>query len=158
MFGFRKKEKSREELLADVDGTLIPIEDVMDHVFSLKMMGDGFAIDLTEGEVVAPFDAEVTAAFPTGHAYGLRRKDGVECLIHIGMDTVELNGEGFDVKVEQGAKVKQGQTLVVVDLEAVKAKGKSLVTPVIFPSGAAFTMNKKDGIVAKAEENILKFS
>lgn len=65
---------------------------------------------------------------------------------------------GFDVKVEQGAKVKQGQTLVVVDLEAVKAKGKSLVTPVIFPSGAAFTMNKKDGIVAKAEENILKFS
>lgn len=125
---------------------------VADPAFSSKMMGDGFAIDLTEGEVVAPFDAEVTAAFPTGHAYGLRRKDGVECLIHIGMDTVELNGEGFDVKVEQG------QTLVVVDLEAVKAKGKSLVTPVIFPSGAAFTMNKKDGIVAKAEENILKFS
>ena len=125
---------------------------VADPAFSSKMMGDGFAIDLTEGEVVAPFDAEVTAAFPTGHAYGLRRKDGVECLIHIGMDTVELNGEGFDVKV------KQGQTLVVVDLEAVKAKGKSLVTPVIFPSGAAFTMNKKDGIVAKAEENILKFS
>ena len=131
---------------------------VADPAFSSKMMGDVFAIELTEGEVVAPFDAEVTAAFPTGHAYGLRRKDGVECLIHIGMDTVELNGEGFDVKVEQGAKVKQGQTLVVVDLEAVKAKGKSLVTPVIFPSGAAFTMNKKDGIVAKAEENILKFS
>ena len=94
---------------------------VADPAFSSKMMGDGFAIELTEGEVVAPFDAEVTAAFPTGHAYGLRRKDGVE-------------------------------------LEAVKAKGKSLVTPVIFPSGAAFTMNKKDGIVAKAEENILKFS
>ena len=108
--------------------------------------------------MVAPFDAEVTAAFPTGHAYGLRRKDGVECLIHIGMDTVELNGEGFDVKVEQGAKVKQGQTLVVVDLEAVRAKGKSLVTTVIFPSGAAFTMNKKEGTVAKGEENILKFS
>ena len=82
----------------------------------------------------------------------------MECLIHIGMDTVELNGEGFDVKVEQGAKVKQGQTLVVVDLEAVRAKGKLLVTPVIFPSGAAFTMNKKEGTVAKGEENILKFS
>ncbi|MFR5726807.1 MAG: PTS glucose transporter subunit IIA [Clostridium sp.] len=76
-------------------GTLMDITAVADPAFSSKMMGDGFAIELTEGEVVAPFDAEVTAAFPTGHAYGLRRKDGVECLIHIGMDTVKLNGEAL---------------------------------------------------------------
>ncbi len=97
---------------------------VADPAFSSKMMGDGFAIDLTEGEVVAPFDAEVTAAFPTGHAYGLRRKDGVECLIHIGMDTVELNGEGFDVKVEQGAKVKAGPDSGSGRFRGSKGKGQ----------------------------------
>ena len=67
-----------------------------DPAFSSKMLGDGFAVDLTDGEIGAPFDGEVTAAFPTGHAFGLKRKDGLECLIHRRMDTVQLNGKGFE--------------------------------------------------------------
>ena len=80
-------------------------------------------MDLTDGEIGAPFDGEVTAAFPTGHAFGLKRKDGLECLIHVGMDTVQLNGKGFDVKVKQGQMVKKGDALVVVDLDEVRAAG-----------------------------------
>lgn len=100
-------------------------------------------MELTDGEVIAPFDGEVTAAFPTGHAYGLKREDGLECLIHIGLDTVELNGSGFDVKVKQGDQVKQGQVLVKVDLDQVTGAGKSLVSPVVFSSGAMFTLLEK---------------
>ena len=108
-------------------------------------------MELTDGEVIAPFDGEVTAAFPTGHAYGLKREDGLECLIHIGLDTVELNGAGFDVKVKQGDQVKQGQLLVKVNLEQVTGAGKSLVSPIVFSSGASFTLLKNDSAV-KGEE------
>ena len=121
------------------------------------MLGDGFAVDLTDREIVAPFDAEVTAAFPTGHAFGLKRKDGLECLIHVGMDTVQLNGKGFDVKAKQGQVVKKGDILVIVDLDEVRAAGKSLVTPVIFTDGTPVKMLKKDTQVSRGEEDILKF-
>lgn len=84
MFGFRKKEKSREELLAVVDGTLIPIEDVKDPVFSQKMMGDGFAIASTGDTVYACADADITMLFPSNHAVGLTLKNGMEILIHVG--------------------------------------------------------------------------
>ncbi len=87
---------------------IIPIEQVEDETFASKILGDGFAVELTDGEVIAPFDGEVTAAFPTGHAYGLKREDGLECLIHIGLDTVELNGAGFDVKGKTGGSGKTG--------------------------------------------------
>lgn len=111
----------------------------------------------TDGEIGAPFDGEVTAAFPTGHAFGLKRKDGLECLIHVGMDTVQLNGKGFDVKAKQGQVVKKGDTLVVVDLDEVRAAGKSLVTPVIFTEGTPVKMLKKDTQISRGEEDILKF-
>ena len=87
MFGFRKKEKSREELLAVVDGTLIPIEDVKDPVFSQKMMGDGFAIASTGDTVYACADADITMLFPSNHAVGLTLKNGMEIPIHVGIDT-----------------------------------------------------------------------
>lgn len=85
------------------------ITEVAGPCLSSKMLGDGFAVDLTDGEIGAPFDGEVTAAFPTGHAFGLKRKDGLECLIHVGMDTVQLNGKGFDVKVKTGPDGKEGR-------------------------------------------------
>ena len=129
---------------------------VADPAFSSKMMGDGFAIDLTEGEVVAPFDAEVTAAFPTGHAYGLRRKDGVECLIHIGMDTVELNGEGFTSHIKEGQKIKQGDLLMEVDLDFIASQGKPVITPVIFTSGQSITVKKAGQSVEAMEEDIIE--
>lgn len=113
--------KKKVDFVSPAGGRLMNITEVADPAFSSKMLGDGFAVDLTDGEIGAPFDGEVTAAFPTGHAFGLKRKDGLECLIHVGMDTVQLNGKGFDVKVKQGQMVKKGDTLVVVDLDEVRA-------------------------------------
>ena len=114
------------------------MSDIPDPAFAQKMMGDGCGIELTDGTVVAPFDAKVTAAFPTGHAFGLEAKeDGTEVLIHIGIDTVEMEGEGFSSNIKVGDEVKQGDVLVVVDLEAVQEAGKSLVSPI------AFTGNNK---------------
>ena len=113
LFGWLKKapEIKKAEFVSPATGKIIPVDQVEDETFASKILGDGFAVELTDGEVIAPFDGEVTAAFPTGHAYGLKREDGLECLIHIGLDTVELNGSGFDVKVKQGDQVKQGQVL-----------------------------------------------
>ena len=147
LFGWLKKapEIKKAEFVSPATGKIIPVDQVEDETFASKILGDGFAVELTDGEVIAPFDGEVTAAFPTGHAYGLKREDGLECLIHIGLDTVELNGSGFDVKV------KQGQVLVKVDLDQVTGAGKSLVSPVVFSSGAPFTLLKNDSAV-KGEE------
>lgn len=148
--------RKKTEFVSPMGGRLMPVTEVEDQAFSSKMLGDGFAVDLTDGRVVAPFDGEVTAAFPTGHAYGLKRTDGLECLIHIGMDTVQLEGRGFDVKVQPGDKVKKGQVLVNVDLELVRESGKSLVSPVVFVNGEQITLLKK-GTVAVEEGDILKF-
>ena len=94
-------------------------------------MGKGIAIDPEKGELVAPADGEITTIFPTGHAVGLTTTDGVEILMHIGMDTVELNGEGFATFVKQGDKVKAGDLLVRFDVEKIKAAGYSVITPVV---------------------------
>ena len=82
--------RKKVDFVSPMGGRLMPVTEVPDPAFSSKMLGDGFAVDLTDGQVAAPFDGEVTAAFPTGHAYGLKRADGLECLIHIGMDTVQM--------------------------------------------------------------------
>ena len=113
-----------EEFAAPVSGTLMPITEVADKVFSSKAMGDGIAIDPTEGKIYAPFSGEITVAFPTGHAYGLKAANGREVLIHIGMDTVELNGQGFKPAVKQGDIVKQGDLLTEVDLDYIRSQGK----------------------------------
>lgn len=128
LFGWLKKapEIKKAEFVSPATGKIIPVDQVEDETFASKILGDGFAVELTDGEVIAPFDGEVTAAFPTGHAYGLKREDGLECLIHIGLDTVELNGSGFDVKVKQGDQVKQGQVLVKVDLDQVTGAGSRI--------------------------------
>ena len=90
LFGWLKKapEIKKAEFVSPATGKIIPVDQVEDETFASKILGDGFAVELTDGEVIAPFDGEVTAAFPTGHAYGLKREDGLECLIHIGLDTV----------------------------------------------------------------------
>lgn len=105
LFGWLKKhQRLKSRICISGYRKIIPVDQVEDETFASKILGDGFAVELTDGEVIAPFDGEVTAAFPTGHAYGLKREDGLECLIHIGLDTVELNGSGFDVKVKQGIR------------------------------------------------------
>lgn len=127
-----KKKSNVVELLMPVEGEVIKLEKVADPVFSGKMMGDGFAITPTSGKVYAPCDATVVTVFPTGHAYGLSVGENVEILIHIGLDTVNLKGEGFSAKVTENQVVKKGDLLCEFDLELITEKCPSIQTPVIF--------------------------
>ncbi len=132
---FNGKVKPVNEVFhSPLKGKVIPLNEVEDQVFSQGLMGEGFAVELTDGEVKAPFTGEVVMTYPTKHAYGLLSDDGTEILIHLGMDTVELNGEGFECLVEKGQRVKQGETIAKVNLDYVKEHGKSLVSPVVFTS------------------------
>ena len=144
-----------EEFTAPVSGRLMPITEVADQVFSSKAMGDGIAIDPSEGKIYAPFSGEITVAFPTGHAYGLKAANGREVLIHIGMDTVELNGQGFKPAVKQGDRVNQGDLLTEVDLDYIRSQGKPVVTPVVFTDGAAVEL-VKTGTVKAHDRGIVK--
>ena len=138
-------------------GKVVAMSDIPDPAFAQKMMGDGCGIELTDGTVVAPFDAKVTAAFPTGHAFGLEAKeDGTEVLIHIGIDTVEMEGEGFSSNIKVGDEVKQGDVLVNVDIDYVKSQGKSLVTPIVFTDGRKVELLQENVAVKAGDENIIK--
>jgi glucose PTS system EIICBA or EIICB component len=121
-----------EPFVAPMTGKLIPLTEVKDAVFSQKMMGDGFAIEPTQGTVVSPVDGVVIHLFPTKHAIALRSQLGREILLHVGIDTVHLQGKGFTALVQEGESVSRGQKLLEVDLDLLRAKVPSLVTPVVF--------------------------
>jgi len=125
------REESTVTIMAPITGKVVNIEDVPDQVFSQKMIGDGIAIEPAEGEVVSPIDGEVAQIFPTNHAVGIRSKDGLEILIHVGMDTVAMAGEGFKGHVVQGDRVKAGDKLVTFDMDLVKEKAESIISPVV---------------------------
>ncbi|WP_350300093.1 PTS sugar transporter subunit IIA [Peribacillus frigoritolerans] len=149
---FSKKEIV-EQLLAPINGQVISIENVRDPVFSGKMMGDGIAILPEEGLVVSPIDAEVIQVFHTKHALGLRTKHGIELLIHIGLETVNLNGEGFEVHVAEGQNVKAGDKLVTFDIDFLKAKAPSIVTPIVITNGELVEkLEKTNSTQAKINE------
>lgn len=144
MFNFLKKEEFK--IVAVTDGKLIPLSDVPDEMFSQKLMGDGFAIIPNGNVVVAPLSGVAESVFPTGHAVGIKTKDGIECIVHIGLDTVELNGEGFKTLINQGEKIKAGQPMIQFDKELIEEKGYNLVTMVVFPAGYdySFALGNKD--------------
>lgn len=146
-----------ENFVCPMEGRIIALDQVEDQAFASKAMGDGFAVELSGNKVVAPYSGEIIVAFPTGHAYGMKADNGMELLIHIGMDTVELNGEGFTPKVKAGQRVKQGDVLVEVDTELIKQQGKSLVSPVIFTSGETITLQKQDH-VKEMDPQIVEFA
>ncbi|WP_338206079.1 PTS sugar transporter subunit IIA [Parageobacillus thermoglucosidasius] len=129
---FSKKIETRAvEIHSPLDGEAIPLEEVPDPVFAQKMMGDGLAIIPKNGKVVSPINGKVVQIFPTKHAVGLVSEEGLEILIHIGLETVELNGEGFEVEVNAGETVKVGDPLINVDLDYLEQKHKEIVTPII---------------------------
>ncbi|OIJ22383.1 PTS glucose transporter subunit IICBA [Anaerobacillus alkalidiazotrophicus] len=132
-----KSTTVNETYLSPMKGKLLPISEVPDQVFSQKMMGDGFAILPNSGDVVAPVNAKVVNVFPTKHAIGLETEGGKEIIIHVGIDTVNLKGQGFEVVVKAGDVVKQGQLLMKVDLKYIKKHASSIVTPVVFANLAA---------------------
>lgn len=124
-------ESNDVEVLSPLDGTVVPLSEVSDAAFADGSLGQGVAIRPTSGALYAPFDATVVAAFPTGHAIGLRHADGAEVLIHVGIDTVKLAGEHFRLKVSSGQQVKAGDLLLEFDGDAIAAAGYDLITPVI---------------------------
>ncbi|RHB45914.1 PTS beta-glucoside transporter subunit IIBCA [Enterocloster aldenensis] len=141
-------QKTMPEITSPATGTLVPLNEVGDEVFANKVLGDGFAIDITDGRILAPVDGTVAAAFDTGHAVGIRTEDGREILVHIGINTVELGGQGFCLLVEQGQTVKRGDLMVEVDMDYVKGKGKDLTTMVLFTSGEAVAIKKHGKVMA----------
>lgn len=142
------------EVYAPMQGKVIPLAEVGDGVFSEGMLGGGVAIEPESGRVTAPFDGEVQMVYETKHALGLMSEDGIELLIHIGIDTVQLNGECFDIKVADGQKIKKGQLLAQADLDGITKAGYRTVTPVIvtnsddFETLEVFTDNSGDKIIS----------
>ena len=126
-----------EEVYSVADGQVIELEQVKDPVFSQKMMGDGFAVEPSNGNIVSPVSGTVSSIFPTKHALGLVTADGLEVLVHIGLDTVSLEGKPFDVKVSEGQAVAAGDLLVKADLGAIQAAGRETTTVVVFTNGDA---------------------
>ena len=127
-----------ETLVTPIVGDVVALADVNDPVFSSGAMGQGIAVKPSQGVVYAPADAEVSIAFPTGHAFGLKTTDGAEVLIHVGIDTVTMNGEGFEAKVAQGDKVKAGDVLGTFDSNKIAAAGLDDTTMVIVTNTADY--------------------
>lgn len=126
---FNKKEEL--SWIVPLAGTLKPITEMPDPVFSQKMIGDGFCIEPTIGKVYSPIKGEIVSIFPTKHAIGIREDNGYEILIHFGIDTVNLNGEGFNLYVNIGDKIDAGDLLLDIDTDSIKNKVPSLTTAVI---------------------------
>lgn len=130
MLGIFKKKAIN--LMMPIDGQVIKIEEVPDPAFSQKMLGEGFAIDPSKGKVYSPVSGKIIQRFPTNHAIGIESTEGLEILIHFGINTVELGGKGFKNHVEVGDVVEAGTLLLEVDLDYVKEQEKSFVTPIVF--------------------------
>lgn len=153
-----QKERNNEKFVAPITGEIKDITEVPDQVFSGKMMGDGFAIVPTEGTIVSPITGKVVNVFPTKHAIGLESKAGREVLIHVGIDTVKLEGKGFEALVKEGDQVEAGQPLLEVDLDYIKANAPSIMTPIVFTNlkeGQQVTI-EKSGNINRNDENIIK--
>ncbi|MDP4155440.1 MAG: glucose-specific PTS transporter subunit IIBC, partial [Bacillota bacterium] len=149
-----------EVFVSPLKGEIKAISEVPDHVFAEKMMGDGFAIIPSEGKIVSPVDGKIVNLFPTKHAIGIMSNSGREILIHVGVDTVNLKGQGFEILVEENATVKKGQPLLKVDLAYVKEHATSTISPIVFTNLAdgEKVVIEKQGHVDANEAGIVKIT
>ncbi len=146
--GFFKKlfGKPVDELFAPVVGNAVPVTQVPDPTFAEGMLGNGIAIEPTEGKVYAPCDATIDTMFATGHAVSMNAANGAEILIHVGLETVTLKGQHFTIHCKSGDQVKKGDLLIEFDLEAIKAAGFNTITPVLVCNSDDYgTFNTKVG-------------
>lgn len=161
---FKSKSKVEEApknfLVAAATGNAIPLSEVPDQVFAQKLAGDGMAIMVTGDTIVAPADGELSLIFKTKHAFAMTLENDIEILVHIGIETVSLNGEGFEQLVEQGTTVKAGTPIIKIDREFIKSKGLSLVTPVLITNpDITKSIDTKIGIdVVAGETTVLEYS
>jgi len=129
MFGLFKAKK--QIIVSPVDGDVLELESVPDEVFSTKMAGEGMAIIPRSNTFVAPISGIVSKIFGTNHAFSIQAKNGLEVLVHIGLDTVALKGEGFKRLVKEGTNVLVGKPIIYADLEFIQSKGKEIITPIV---------------------------
>jgi len=141
------------KVLAPIDGKIVELEEVPDEVFAQKMVGDGLAIDPTGSVAVAPVSGDLVKLFPGGHAFGIATGDGVEIIVHIGLDTIELKGEGFENIAQEGQQVQVGTPIVRFDRATVERLGKVILSPVV-SSGSGTIVRRTQGSV-KAGQDVL---
>jgi len=134
------------DVLAPLDGKVVELENVPDEVFAQKMAGDGVAIDPSGEVAVAPISGTLAVLFPGGHAFGISTEDGVELIVHIGLDTVELKGQGFQNIATQGQAVQAGTPIVRFDRATVERLGKAMISPVV-SSGSGIIVHRASGTV-----------
>ena len=158
---FNKKKKSDLKLIAAATGKAIDLSEVPDPVFAQKMAGDGVAIDVTGDTIVAPADGTLTLVFKTKHAFALTLDNGIELLVHIGLDTVSLNGEGFEQLAQEGNFVKAGTPIIKINRDFILEKGFSLITPVLVTNpdivSELSTSINRDVIAGQDEVIVCKF-
>ncbi|MFC7371669.1 PTS glucose transporter subunit IIA [Fictibacillus iocasae] len=159
LFGIKEKQ-TEDTLVAPLTGKVVALEDVPDPTFAQKMMGDGIAIEPIEGVVVSPVNGEIVQFFHTKHAIGIKSEAGTEILIHVGLETVGMKGEGFEGHVEVGDKVSAGDKLLSFDLDLIKEKAASTITPIIITNSDKIeTLNKRAATEAiKGETALLSLS
>ena len=126
----------RASLLAPMSGQAVPLDQVPDDVFSRKILGDGIAIEPADGRIYAPVDGKIGSISQTRHAYGFTSDDGLEILVHVGLESVSLRGEGFVSHVQEGDRVKAGQLVAEADLDLLRSKGLPTITPFVICEGA----------------------
>lgn len=143
--------------VSPMEGTMLNLSDVPDAVFSERYLGDGFAVELSGGKVTSPVDGVVTMVFPTGHAVGITACSGHQVILHIGIDTVKLDGKGFKIHAAEGQVVLQNELLVEVDLEEIK-NATSVISPVIFPDGTKPVLLKEKQNIVNGEQDIIGFA
>ena len=151
-----KNHANKMSVLAPLTGQIITLEQVPDPVFSGKMLGDGIAIVPEEGKIYSPVSGVVTTVSTTLHAYGFSTTEGLDILVHVGLETVSLNGDGFKSYVKEGDAVKAGDLVAEVDLEFLKEKGITSITPVLICGGAEkMTISKASGRVTAGNRESL---
>ena len=156
LFGSKQKEAKEIQIIAPLSGEIVNIEDVPDVVFSEKIVGDGVAIRPAGDTIVAPVNGTIGKIFETNHAFSIESEDGVELIVHFGIDTVELKGEGFTRIAEEGQTVKVGEPIIKFDLATLEAKAKSVLTPVVISNmDEIANLEKRSGSVVAGETVVL---
>ena len=154
MFRFLKRKV--REVYAPVDGQIVALESVDDEVFAQKMAGDGVAIIPMTGKFTAPIDGVVSKIFSTNHAYSVKSDKDLEVMVHIGLDTVSLEGKGFTRMVEEGTSVKVGNVIIEADLTYIREHAKDIITPIIISDESDVKKIKRKLVIVKVQDKIME--
>lgn len=156
MFGLFKPKK--QTIVSPIDGDIVALESVSDEVFATKLAGDGLAIIPRSNTFVAPVSGVITKIFSTNHAFSIKTKSDLEVLVHIGLDTVALNGEGFKRLAQEGDHVLIGKPIIVADIEFIKSQGKEIITPIIVNHEKEITITTHNTRIVREGESLMEIT